>query len=160
MLLQFSGISATSHNFFSGSDRHVRTVKFTVHCIMMLFGNLCKVHAAAAAVVVCCIAYSYALKVMHHRCSLHYHHRLQVLNDHIHSDTVTCGYRTEGDIVIAGTASPIIAASSVRSLRNEAIRPVHTVVLASLSLLLSGVTVSSSQSSSATGCTIRFFFSR
>lgn len=112
---------------------------------MMLFGN----HAAAAAVVVCCIAYSYALKVMHHRCSLHYHHRLQVLNDHIHSDTVTCGYRTEGDIVIAGTASPIIAASSVRSLRNEAIRPVHTVVLASLSLLLSGVTVSSSQSSSA-----------
>ena len=114
---------------------------------MMLFGNLCKVHAAAAAVVVCCIAY--ALKVMHHRCSLHYHHRLQVLNDHIHSDTVTCGYRTEGDIVIAGTASPIIAASSVRSLRNEAIRPVHTVVLASLSLLLSGVTVSSSQSSSA-----------
>jgi len=116
---------------------------------MMLFGNFCKVHAAVAAVIVCCIAYSYALIGMHHRCSLHYHHRLQVLNDHIHSDTVTCGCWTEGDTVIADSASPIIAASSVRSLRNEAIRPVHTVVLAALSLLLTVGTASSSQSSSA-----------
>lgn len=52
---------------------------------------------------------------------------------------------------MAGTASPIIAASSERSLRDEAIRPVHTAVrsLAALSLLLSGVTASSSQLSSA-----------
>jgi hypothetical protein len=32
----------------------------TVHCIMMLFGNFCKVHAAVAAVVVCCIHLLYA----------------------------------------------------------------------------------------------------
>lgn len=116
----------------------------------MPFSNFSKVHAAAA--VMCCVVYSYALLGMHNRCcSLHYHHRLQVVNDHIHSDTVTGTYSsswTGGDTVIAGVATPINAASSsVHSLRDEAIHPVRTAIRSMAALLLSGgVTLAASSS--------------
>ena len=110
--------------------------------MMRPFDNLRNVIAVAAAI--CCITYSYALVRMHHRCcsfQYHHHHRLQqvvVLNDHIHSDT-------------AGTATPINAASSVRSLRDDAIHPVRTAIRSMTALLLvtGGVAAVSSSPHSA-----------